>query len=283
MSFPGGPPANPDGGGWGAPTTAAGRPARSRRAWLLAAATVVVLVVLGVVAWQVIPGKSAKSASGIVSGEAVKQVLLDGPELTKLLDQPFTMTTGWPIYGGSHEMENPATNSGDCVGVTNVAPQRAYQSVEVQRYTRETWVDATADDTDSNRPRAKVMFVTEAVVALPSADDAQALFAKFVEQWKRCDGRAVDQPDADGPTPLRGTEIHISDVRVADSVLAASIALDKRPQAPDARAVGVQGNCLVGILIAFTGAEDGIGSGDPETSSIEAVREMMAKVTRISG
>lgn len=263
MSFPGDPPAH------------------ARRVWLLVAA-VVVLAVAGVVVWRVVPATSSDSSAGGITGEAVKQVLLDGPELTRLLDQPFTATTGAPIYGGVHEMENPSTTAGDCVGVTNVAPQRVYQSVDVQRYARQTWVDATPRDANANRPGAKVMFVMDSVVALPSAAAAQALFAKFVQQWQRCDGQVVDQADANGPPHLRGTEIHISDVRVADTVLAAHIALDKRPEAPDARAVGVQGNCLVGILIAFTGAEHGSGSGDPETSSIDAVRLMMDKVAKLS-
>lgn len=277
MSSPGDPPANPDDSdGSGAPD----RPAKSSRAWLWPAAAVVVLVVAGVVAWLVVPGKSDDSVSGGVTGEAVKQILLDGAELTKLLDQPFK-PTGPPIYGGFHEMENPST-AGDCTGVTNVAPQRVYSSADVQSYARETWVDATPGDPDSNRPSAKVMFVAESVVALPSAADAQALFATFAEQWKRCDGQAVDQADVNGPPHLRGTEIHISDVRVTDSVLAASIAMDGRPQAPDARAIGVQGNCLVGILIAFTGVAHATGSGDPATSSIDAVRMMMDKVVKLS-
>ncbi|MGH3562794.1 MAG: sensor domain-containing protein, partial [Mycobacterium sp.] len=137
-----------------------------------------------------------------------------------------------------------------------------------------------------NSPNSKVMFVEEAVVALPSTADARALFAKFSEQWRRCDRQAVNQepgtPDADNPPPIPGTEMHITDVRVTDTVLAASIVLNKNPKAPDTRAVGVQGNCLVEVLIAYTGAENGTGSADPKTSSIDAVRAMMDKVSKLS-
>lgn len=278
MSLPGDPPANPDDGN-----------GQSTRVWLLAGVAVAVLAVAGAVVWLVIPDKphssSTVTAGPGITGEAVKQVLLDGAELAKTLGQPFTSTTGSPTYGGLDQMDDPATTS-DCVGVMNVAPRHAYQSADVQSYARETWVGTTPGDADSSRLTTKVMFVEESVVALPSAAAAQALFAEFAEQWKRCDGRAVNQgpgsPDANSAPHLPGTEIHIANVRVTDTVLAASIALDKRPAAPDARAVGVQGNCLVGVLIAFTGVANATGSGDPETSSAEAVRAMMNKVAKLS-
>lgn len=247
-----------------------------------------VLVVAGVVAWLVIPGKSPGSSaaknSGI-TGETVKQVLLDGAELTTMLGQPFTSTTSAPISGGMDEMDDPATTT-DCVGVMNVAPRHVYVSADVQGYARQTFAGTTSGDAGSNQLTTKVMFVEESVVALPSAEAAHALFAKFAERWKSCDGRAINQgPDAsDASTPphLPGTEIHITDVRVSDTVLAASIALDRRPNAPDSRAVGVQGNCIVGVLIAFTGVADATGTGDPMTSSTETVQAMMSKVAKLS-
>lgn len=257
----------------------------ARRVWV-PALVVVVLAVAGVAAWWAIPSKSHNSSNGpAIVGETVKQVLLDGAELTTMLNQPFTTTAGPPIYGGLDAMDNSAP-PGDCVGVVDVAPRTTYQSADVQSYARETWVHAESEHTDFKPLSTRVMFVKEAVIALPSAAAAQAFFAKFAEQWQRCDGHPVNQQpdtaDTSSKPHLSGTEMHITDVRVADDVLAASIVLDKVPKAPDTRAVGVQGNCLIGVLIAFTGVENATGSADPQTSSINAVRAMMNKVAQLS-
>lgn len=254
---------------------------KSKRVWLSVLAAVVVVAV----AWVAMPERSKdSSAAAALVGEAVKQVLLDGDELTKMLDQPFTTTVHPPVYGGYDEMDDSA-GSGECVGVVDVAPKALYRSGDVASYARETWVGAKTDGTDFKPLSTKVMFVKEAVVALPSAAEARAAFAKFSEQWRRCDGQPVnhgsDTPDEAGKPHLPGTEMHITDVRVTDTMLAASVVLDKNPKAPDTRAVGIQDNCLIGVLIAFTGAQHASGSADPETSSIDAVRAMQDKVAKL--
>ena len=48
------------------------------------------------------------------------------------------------------------------------------------------------------RRTAKSMQVTsvkEGVVSLTSADDADALFAKFSQKWQKCDGATLFLPD----------------------------------------------------------------------------------------
>jgi len=252
----------------------------SKRVWLVTLAAVVVLTVGAVATWLVLPDRS-RGAAG-VTGDRVKQVLLNGVELTAMLDQPFTTVTGPPSYGGLEAMEDSAP-PGECVGVLDVAQKSVYASASVQGYARETWIDPDPDRDGFTPLDTRVMFVKEAVVALPTAADARELFDKFAEQWKRCDGHPVNatDPDVDGSPHLRGTEMHITDVRVTDDVLAASIVLDKSPKAPDTRAVGLRDNCIVGVLVAFTGTEHASGSGDPQTSSTDVVRAMMDKVTKL--
>lgn len=249
----------------------------SKRVWFVSLAAVAVLAAGAVATWVVLPDRSQGATA--VTGTAVKEVLLDGTELTAMLDQPFTTVTGPPSYGGVEAMDDSAT-PGDCVGVLDVAQRSVYAGAPVQSYARETWIDSEPKHGDFTPLDTRVMFVKEAVVALPSAAEAQQLFAKFAEQWKRCDGHPVNatNPYADGSPHLPGTEMHITDVRIADDVLAASIVLDKSPKAPDTRAIGVQDNCIVGVLIAFTGTENASGSGDPQTSSTDVVRAMMDKV-----
>lgn len=249
----------------------------SKRVWSVTLAAIAVLTAGAVAAWVALPDRSRGSAG--VTGSAVKEVLLNGTELTAMLGQPFTTVTGPPAYGGLEAMDDSAT-PGDCVGVLDVAQRSVYSSAPVQSYARETWIDSQPDRDRFTPLDTRVMFVKEAVVALPSPKDAQQLFAKFAEQWKRCDGHPVNatNPDTDGAPHLPGTEMHITDVRLSDDVLAASIVLDKSPKAPDTRAIGLQDNCIVGVLIAFTGAENASGSGDPQTSSTDVVRAMMDKV-----
>lgn len=252
----------------------------SKRVWLLTLAAVAVLAAAAVTTWLVLPDRS-RSAAG-VTGETVKQVLLNGTELTAMLDQPFTTVTGPPSYGGLEAMDDSAT-PGDCVGVLDVAQRSVYASAPVQSYARETWIDSEPARDGFKPLDTRVMFVKEAVVALPTAADARQLFEKFAEQWKHCNGQPVNatDPETAGSPHLPGTEMHITDVRVTDDVLAASIVLDKSPKAPDTRAIGVRDNCIVGVLIAFTGTENASGSGDPQTSSTDVVRAMMDKVAKL--
>lgn len=261
---------------------------RPGRVWLPAAAAVValpVVAVLGCSASTPGPATSAPATSDPAVGEdALTEVLLDGDELTKMLEQPFTAAVGSPVSGGVEEMDSSAP-PGECAGVVNLAPKSVYESADVQSYARATWVDPERHDPGYQPLTAKVMFVEEAAVALPSAADARALFTKFAEQWKRCDGQAVNQepdtPGPDDPPPLAGTEMHVTDVRVTDTVLAASIVLDNDTTLPDTRAIGVQGNFLVEVFIPFTGAKNATGSADPETSSIDAARAMMDKASKL--
>lgn len=255
---------------------------KSKRGWLIALVGLVVLVLVAVTTWVVLPSRS-RDAAGVITGDTVRQILLDGTELTAMLDQPFTTVTGPPAYGGIEAMDD-TTSPGECAGVVDVAQKQQYASASVQGYARETWIDSQTGNGGYKPLDTRVMFVKEAVVALPSAADARELFDKFAQEWKHCDGQPVDaaDPDAEGTPRLRGTEMHITDVRITDDLLAASIVLDKSPKAPDTRAIGVQGNCIVGVLIAFTGVENASGSGDPQTSSMDVVRAMMAKVAEHS-
>lgn len=255
---------------------------RSTRTRLLLVIAAVAVAAAGLVAaWLVLPDRS-RGAAGITS-DTVRQVLLDGTELTEMLDQPFTTVTGPPAYGGFEAMDDSAS-PGDCAGVVDVAQKSVYAPASVQSYARETWIDSEPSRGSFKPLDTRVMFVKEAVVTLPSAEDARALFDTFAEQWKKCDGQPVNTtgPDTQGSPQLRGTEMHITDVRITDDILAASIVLDKSPKAPDTRAIGVRGNCIVGVLIAFTGTENASGSGDPQTSSTDAVRAMMDKVDKLS-
>jgi hypothetical protein len=128
----------------------------SKRVWLVTLVAVAVLAAAAVTTWLVLPDRS-RGAAG-VTGETVKQVLLNGTELTAMLDQPFTTVTGPPSYGGLEAMDDSAT-PGDCVGVLDVAQRSVYASAPVQSYARETWIDS-APTRDGFKPLdTRVLFV----------------------------------------------------------------------------------------------------------------------------
>jgi hypothetical protein len=195
-------------------------------------------------------GGTPRPAAGItprpVIGSAIEQALLDHAELTKVLE----------LFSGANE----------CLGVLAELQSRIYQSADVLDVAWESWLDAETNP-------AVVIAVDEGVVALPTAVEADTLFATFAQQWNRCDGKTAD---------YRSQSYKITDVRVTDSVLAATVQTSPRPIA---RAIGVRVNCVVEVKVPFS-TEDGsskrTGSGDPESRAVDIARLMMEKVSKLS-
>jgi hypothetical protein len=211
----------------------------------------------------------ARPVAGIaprpVVGVTIEQALLGNAELEKLLDQSVR-TLQPPRYGGATKLfRTLAPGPNDCLGVLAEMQSSSYRSADVRDVAWESWLDATTP--------AKVIAVEEGVVALPTAAEANALFAAFADEWNRCNGRAAT---------YRDQTYRITDVRVADSVLAATL---QTSPTPIARAIGVRVNCLVEVKVPFS--EDarstpGSPAGDPETRAIEVARLMMDKVSDLS-
>jgi len=216
-----------------------------------------------------------------VTGQTVKRVLLDEAALSKLLDQSFTAKSELPPrFGGPETLQRAfgLVTPEDCVGVVTMLEKRAYRSAQIENVARETWWNA--------RGLAKVIDVAEGVVALSTASEAAALFAKFSAQWERCDGTTVT---LDAGKIVFSDKV--SEVRVTNSVLAATLSIATRmPGAPSsgsrpvARAIGVRGNCLVEVDVAFfsTRRPSDRGTGDLDTTAIDIAHAMMEKVSALS-
>lgn len=235
---------------------------------------------------------TARPAPGLkprpVTGQAVKKVLLDDGELAKLLGQSFGTKTELPARFGGPEVLPPAFGAvtpANCAGVTSMMVKTAYQSGDVKNAARETWWNTHGP--------AKVINVAEGVVALSSAAGAAALFRDFARQWRDCDGTTViiGRPSIITDRPAIVFLDTISDVRVTDSVVAATISIDTQlpglPSSgprPEARAIGVRGNCLVEVEVAFFNATSPSdeGSGDVHRSAIDLAHAMMDKVSALS-
>jgi hypothetical protein len=230
-----------------------------------------------VVGGTVRPAKNLKPRP--LTGQTIKQVLLDGDALAKMLDQPFKSDSDLPPwFGGADRLRSSYSRSPsrtDCLGVTTIQEKGSYKSASIDSVAGESWWHDGSS--------AKVISVTEGVVALPTVAAANALFTKFSAQWQQCEGVAIDLP-AD---KLSFTDT-ISDVRLANSVLAATVASkSNRPGAsaiPEARALGVRVNCLVEVEVAFYSSRrpSDQGSADLTTSGIDVARAMMDTISALS-
>ena len=214
-----------------------------------------------------------------LTGPIIRQVPLDGAALSRMLDQPFVNRQP-PVVGGPDKLGDidSSGSPAGCLGVTAMLQSSVYQSADVKDVMWETWWN--------NGDPAQVISVIEGVATLPSAAQAQALFAKFPEQWRRCKGTTTTEQTG----PIK-TTTSIDDVRVADSIVAATntatAELPNMPalqSTPQARVVGVRFNCIVEVEVVFFGdrrASDP-GSASPDTSAVDVAHAMMDNVSELS-
>ncbi|MGB8390679.1 sensor domain-containing protein [Mycobacterium sp.] len=214
-----------------------------------------------------------------LTGQTITQVLLDAAALSKLLHQSFKADPHLPPrFGGPETLQEEGSASpADCLGVAFMLRRHVYQSANIQDVAVETWSQAAMFE--------KVIGVKEGVVSLPTAGDADALFVKFSQQWQQCDGTTLLLPGS-----VLMLTPGISNVRVANSVLAASVSMTFTPPGsrptsmPEGRAIGVRGNCLIEIKVDFFIPPNPSrqGSGDVNTPAVNIAHAMMDKVSELS-
>lgn len=167
----------------------------SGRRWCRVAPLVAVVLVAGCTAAT--GGKAVPARNQLphpVLGETVKQVLLDAGAVSKLLGRTFQVVSQFPPSFGGIEMlvdDYPLASPAECVGVVYMTHKAAYPSASVKNIARALWQQAGAS--------AAATDVAEGVVAFPTAADANALFAKFTDQWRRCDGTTLTVPSSSLP------------------------------------------------------------------------------------
>jgi PknH-like protein len=199
-----------------------------------------------------------------LTGQTIKQVLLDDSELSNIIGQRFKGKADLPPRFGGRDLLFPLTASpSECAGVVVELSQSSYENADIGNVAQESWWTAGIRG-------AKVIDVSESVVALPTAGAADVLFANLIQIWNRCNGTTVTSHFPSGPTAA------ISDVRAANSVLAATVdAAASTFTITSARAVGVRVNCLVEVNVAFF--ED-----RPGGTAVDVAHQMMDKISRLS-
>lgn len=249
----------------------------SGRRWCRVAPLVAVVLVAGCTAAT--GGKAVPARNQLphpVLGETVKQVLLDAGAVSKLLGRTFQVVSQFPPSFGGGEMlvdDYPLASPAECVGVVYMTHKAAYPSASVKNIARALWQQEGASATATD--------VAEGVVAFPTAADANALFAKFTDQWRRCDGTTLTVPSSSF------AQDGISDVRVTDSVVEASVSRDPGENSilqavPEVRAVGVRGNCLVEVEVALVGSTDLTDQPSAKADAVAVAHAMMDKVSALS-
>ncbi len=166
-----------------------------------------------------------------------------------------------PRFGGRDLLFPLDTSPSGCAGVVFELDKSGYETADVGNVAQESWWTVGVRG-------VKIIHVSEAVVALPTAVAADALFARFGQEWSRCNGATVHLNFPSGGDPTAA----ISDVRAADSVLAATV--ESFHTLVSARAVGVRVNCLVEVDVAFFHQPDG--------TAVNIAHRMMDKVSRLS-
>lgn len=244
--------------------------------WFLIVPLTVVMLAAGC---AVNIGGKAMPAPGLVprslGGPAVDHVLLGDETLSRILKQPLDLDLRFPPqFGGAEELQDAGTALPDgCLGVAAMLQQGVYESSDVEEVAVAAWRHAAvpADVTD----------VREGVVSLPTAADADALFATFARQWQECNGAQTSLPG--GMFRLKGK---ITDVQVFNSVVAATVWEGWRSPDPDSvsiparRAIAVRGNCLVEVEVDFfnSARPSAHGPGDINNSAVDIARAMMDRI-----
>ena len=264
------------------------------------AAALTMLTAVAVGCGGVVEG-TAKPAPNLrprpLAGESVTQVLLDGATLSRMLAQPFAARK--PVeFGGPDKLDqrDAVSSPPGCLGVTSMLNRSVYQPDQAAQSAGAPQVkDVASESWWNNGEPAQVVTVLEGVVTFASAEQAQALFAQFSEQWQKCNGATTTEHAG----PISTTNV-VSDVRVtgpAESagpagsiVTATNTATSVLPNmpplepTPQGRALGVRLNCIVEVGVVFFGGRrpSDPGSANIETSAADVVRAMMDKVSALS-
>ncbi len=201
-----------------------------------------------------------------LAGDTVKQVLLSGDELSKALGQPLKAESGSSDrFGGRNLLFEMHASPQECNGVVFELQKSAYGSASIRDIGRATW-------SDTGSAPAKVIRVSEAVVALSQTHEADALFAGFSTQWQRCDGQTVTDYVAAGQ---RLSTAAISDVKAADSVLSATVTSRSTTTLTRGRALGVAANCLLEVEVTFF-------ANHADNTATDIAHRLMDKVNALS-
>ncbi len=217
---------------------------------------------------------STRPAPGLVprplAGRSVAKALLESAELSQAFEQLFKADPNQPgAAGGSELLEENVQTPPDCGGVATMLLKDSYGGTDVREVARENWLYSGLNPS--------VIILQEAVVALPTAQAADAEFARLERQWSRCSGASMTIAGDDNFTS------RVGEVQEKDSVLAAAVDdLSRYMMMPEARAIGVRVNCILEVKVIYFGTSDRDGSAHHTPSAADVAQLLMDKVSLLS-
>ena len=240
---------------------------------------IIVLAVVALLVWLLRPthtsasvGSSGRSPTS--SSTPVDAALLDGTELTRVLNQPFETKAGSSQRGGVYGLREFGTSderTEKCVGVLHPAASVTYRDSSMRTFAYQQWSRPTGDYAGA------VISVDEAVVAFANPEDAQKLLARATEEWKQCNSQRVL---ASWGTDGKFDSWTIRDVDTTDSIVTATVGYTDAGSGtirmPTSRALALKGNNVVDVGVVMF--RDPTKSADPETSGIDVARAILDKI-----
>lgn len=242
---------------------------------------IIVLAVVALVVWLVHPTYTSASVGSsdrppITSSTPVDAALLDGTELTGVLNQPFDAKAERSQRGGVYglrEFGTPDKRAEKCMGVLHPAASVTYRDSAMRTFAYQLW----------NRPigdyAGAVTSVDEAAVAFTNPEDAEKLLARATNDWKQCDGRTVL---ASWGTDGKFDSWTIRDVNTTDSIVTATVGYSDGGggtiRMPTFRALAAKGNNVVDVGVVMLSDTTKSTGADPQTSGIDVAKAILDKI-----
>jgi PknH-like extracellular domain len=213
-------------------------------------------------------GEPARDSAGIVGvGRSITDVLPTRAELAAVLRSPVE-DSGFPPSVGDSDVLSSFLPEDACAGVAYPMLKDPYRGTPVRAVADKNW---SGVDT---RFRVQV-----GAVALASPRDARAVFARFVEQWQRCQGKSVVLKSGPDEVGIPDYRHEITGVSVTGPVLTAVVMLTSSGSdslsLPNERAMAVAYNCIIDVEVTdFRWRE---GSAPTSGHARDVAEKMMTK------
>jgi len=212
----------------------------------------------------------ARDSAGIIGiGRSIIQLIPTGTELSQVLNARVHDSDFPPSVGGLDALSGwmPPGTDPECAAVVFPFLKEPYQGSSARAAAQQHW-SAIPDK----------FSVKAGAVALASPRDASELFARFVSQWRRCQGKTEVFRHSLDEVGIPDYLNRITDVKTVGAMLTAVVILsssDDPSPLPSERAVGVAYNCILDVEVTEIGREQ----DDPITASHaqDVAKLMMAK------
>ena len=209
----------------------------------------------------------ARDSAGIIGiGRSIAQLLPSATELSQVLKGTVDENEFPPSVGGLDVLSGwaPPGTDPQCAAVVYPFLKTSYRGSTARAAAQQKW---------SAIPNK--FLVRVGVVALASPHDARELFARFVSQWQRCQGKTEVFPHSPDEVGIPDYIKRVTDVKTLGAMLTSVVLLsssDDPSPLPSERAVGVAYNCILDVEVTEIGRDEAV---PPTASHAQDVVQLM--------